>query len=142
MRQEIECNSYELSRVFAVTPGKLFSCFLDESTLKTIWGVSQITIDARAEGRARAQLTINDENWDFTITYKEVVPGQTLRWVVHFDRLPSKEIRVTLRFKEIAAGTELTLRMENFESWQERDQNRQAWEGALETLQALISPGS
>ena len=132
--------TYELSRVFAVAPGKLFSRFLDEATLKTIWGVSQITIDARPEGRARAQLTINDENWDFTITYKEIVPSQTLRWIVHFDRLPSKEIKVTLRFKEIAAGTELTLRMENFESSNERDQNRQAWEAALETLEGLLSP--
>jgi uncharacterized protein YndB with AHSA1/START domain len=132
--------TYELSRVFPVAPGTLFSQFLDETTLKTIWGVSQITIDARPEGQARARLTINDENWDFTITYKEVVPGQTLRWIVHFDRLPSKEIKVTLRFKEIAAGTELILRMENFESSNERDQNRQAWEAALETLQGLISP--
>jgi uncharacterized protein YndB with AHSA1/START domain len=83
-------------------------------------------------------LTIANENWDFTIIYQEVVPPDRLRWVVHFDRFPSKETRVTLSFKAAAGGSEVTVRMENFETSQERDANRQAWEGALKRLEAIV----
>jgi hypothetical protein len=62
--------AYELSKVFPVTPEKLFNAFLSETTLQKIWGVSSISIDARPEGKARAKLQIENENWDFTITYK------------------------------------------------------------------------
>jgi uncharacterized protein YndB with AHSA1/START domain len=133
-----DSTAYELSKIFPVTQEKLYNAFIDETTLKNIWGVSAITIDARPEGKARAELKIDSENWDFTITYKEVIPNEKLRWVVHFDRFPAKEIRVTLWFKKISDGTQLTLHQENFENSQERDGNRQAWEGALTTLERLI----
>jgi uncharacterized protein YndB with AHSA1/START domain len=131
--------AYELSKVFPVTQEKLFNAFIDEMTLKKIWGVSIITIDARPGGKARAELRIDSENWDFTITYKEVITNEKLRWVVHFDRFPAKEIRVTLWFKKMPDGTQLTLRQENFDNSQERDGNRQAWEGALTTLERLFT---
>ena len=130
--------AYELSKVFPVTQDKLFNAFLSEAMLKKIWGVSSISIDARAGGKARAKLQIDNENWDFTITYTEVVLNEKLRWSVRFDRFPNKEIRVTLWFRNTTGGTELTLRQENFENSQERDGNRAAWEGALKILGSLV----
>ena len=44
----------------------------------------------------------------------------------------------TLLFRPTAAGSAVTVRMENFETSQDRDSNRQAWEGALTTLQAIL----
>jgi hypothetical protein len=131
--------AYELSKVFPVTQDKLFNAFLSETTLKKIWGVSSISIDARTGGKARAKLQIGNENWDFTITYTEVVLNEKLRWIVRFDRFSNKEIRVTLWFRNTPGGTELTVRQENFENSQERDNNRAAWEGALKTLDSLVS---
>jgi len=127
--------SYELKKTFTVTPDKIFNAFIDESILKKIWGVSDIVIDARPEGKAHAKLMFDNENRDLTITYKEVVPGEKLRWIVSFDRSPEKEIRVTLMFKKIPGETEFTLRQKNFDNTQERDNNKQAWERALETLE-------
>jgi hypothetical protein len=77
------------------------------------------------------------ENWEFTITYKEVVRYGKLRWVVHFDRFPTKETRATLWFKPATRGAEVTVQMENFETPEERDNNRQAWERALQKLETL-----
>jgi uncharacterized protein YndB with AHSA1/START domain len=131
--------AYELSKVFSVAPDKLFNAFLSEPTLKKIWGVSSISIDARAKGKARAKLQIGNENWDFTITYIEVVPNEKLRWTVRFDRFPNKAIMVTLSFRKTTGGTALTVRQENFDNSQERDSNRAAWEGALKTLDSLVS---
>lgn len=130
--------AFELSREFSVAPPNLFAAFIDAATLKEIWGVSRIAVDARPNGQARAELTIDGENWDFTILYQEVVPYEKLRWIVHFDRLPGKEPQATLLFRPTAAGSAVTVRMENFETSQDRDANRQAWEGALMTLRAIF----
>ena len=130
--------AYEISKVFLATEEELFNAFISEPLLKKIWGVSSITIDARPNGQARAKLAFANENWDFTIIYKEVVPNEKLSWIVHFDRFPSKETWVTLLFKKTTNGTELIFRQENFENSQERDDNRQANEMALETLEGLV----
>ncbi|MGH2362204.1 MAG: SRPBCC family protein [bacterium] len=130
--------SYELSRVFQVTPATLFNAFIDAGTLKHIWGISSISVDARPSGQTRAEMSLDNENWNFTITYQEVIPHEKLRWIVHFDRFPSKETRVTLLFKATAGGAEVTVRMENFETPEERDGNKQAWEGALKKLERLL----
>ena len=136
---EIDNNTaYELTSVFPGAQATLFNAFINAAILKEIWGLSSITVDARPNGQAHAQLEIGNENWDFTITYQEVVPYDKLRWVVHFDRFPSKETRVTLWFKTTTGGAEVKVRMENFENSQERDANRNAWEGALKTLAEVI----
>ena len=131
--------AFELSHAFPVTQATLFNAFIDAATLKDIWGVASITVDARPNGQARARLTIDNENWDFAITYQEVIPPDKLRWFVHFDRFPSKEPRATLSFRATAGGSEVTVRMENFETSQERDGNRQAWQGALTRLDAIVT---
>ena len=137
--ETIDSNTaYEISRLFQVPQRALFNAFVDEAILRKIWGVSSITVDARPGGQARARLQIEDENWDFTVTYEEVSSPEKLRWAVHFDRFPHKEIRVTLWFNATADGAEVTIRMENFETTEERDANRQAWEAGLTTLEALI----
>src|SRR5262245_59336518 len=137
--EEIDHNTaYEISREFRVSQETLFNLFINPTILKDIWGVSSITVDARPNGQARATLEIDNESWDFTITYKELLPNSKLRWIVNFDRFPSKEIRVTLWFETTPHGAKLTLRMENFETSQERDGNRQASEAALSRLEQLI----
>src|SRR5262249_40172413 len=98
-----------------------------------------IKIDARPEGKARAKLQISNENWDFTITYKEVVPNEKLRWIVQFDRFPSKETRTTILLTKITEGTKLIFRQENFETSQERDENREAITNALKMLDGLLT---
>lgn len=138
MNKSDTTKAYELSRVFATSPDKVFNTFIDETTLKKIWGVSEIKIDARPGGEARAKLQIDNENWNFTIIYKEVIPYEKLSWVVHFDRFPAKETRATLLFRKLTDGTELTFRQENFETSQERDDNRQANEHALRILDSLL----
>src|SRR5258705_2552964 len=98
--------AYELSRSFPVPAEKLFNAFINEDVLKKIWGVSSISIDARPGGKAHAKLEFNGDNWNFIITYKEVQPFEKIKWIVHFERFPSKETRVTLLFKEADDGTD------------------------------------
>ena len=141
--QHIDHNTaYEISREFRVSEEVLFGSFINEAILKTLWGVSSITVDARPGGKARATLEIDDEDWSFTLTYQEVVPNSRLRWNIHFDRFPTKEIRVTLFFETTPNAAKVTVRMENFETSQERDGNKAAWESALDRLEVLLGEHS
>jgi uncharacterized protein YndB with AHSA1/START domain len=130
---------FEVSHVFPVSQAKLFKAFIDANTLKQIWGVSSISVDARPGGHARAELSFENESWDFTISYQDVMPHHTLRWIVHFDRFPNKEPQATLLFSAMGSGAEVTVRMKNFETAHERDSNKQAWEGALRKLEEIFA---
>ena len=83
-------------------------------------------------------MTINGENWNFTITYKEIINYSKLKWIVNFEGFPSKETHVELEFHKIPNGTLLKLKMENFEDSNERDANRNAWINGLKTLEKII----
>lgn len=139
MDKEDVSTTYQLTRHFSVSEDKLFNAFINESILKKIWGVSSISVDAREGGNANAKMEIEGQNWNFTITYKDIVPNKKLSWAVRFERFPEKEIIVTLSFKPIAEGTELTLDMENFASPRERDENRKAWLASLTVLEKIMN---
>jgi uncharacterized protein YndB with AHSA1/START domain len=129
---------YELTRVYPVAPERLFNALTDATVLKKIWGVQEITVDARIGGKTTAVFVDGGQDWSFTITSSDVVPNRRLKWLTHFHSFPTNETRVTVRLDDAATGTELTIRMENFETADERDANRQAWARGLATLADLI----
>jgi len=130
---------YELTWIYPASPERLFNALTDATVLKRIWGVQQIAVDARVGGKTDAVYIEGGEDWSFTITYVELVPNRTLRWMTHFHRFPTKETRVTVLLGEAPAGTELKIRMDNFETAEERDANRQAWQHGLATLADIVS---
>ena len=115
------------------SPEALFDALTNSSVLKRIWGVQEINVDARVGGQAVAIYIVEGQDWSFTITYTELRRDDgRLGWVVRFKNFPSKETSVSVRLTQADKGTVLTLRMENFESTEECDANRQAWERGLE----------
>ena len=131
---------YELSRSYPVSRQALFRALTDAAVLKQVWGVQRITVDARPGGKTDAEYITDGQDWSLTLTYNDVVPNERLRWVTRFKSFPSKETKVSLFFKEAAPGAELTVRMENFETAEERDANRQAWEHGLTVLAGILAP--
>ena len=138
MNQIDSKTAYELSKTYPVSQERLFNALTDSTVLKKIWGVQQISVDARVGGRANAVYIEGGQDWSFTITYTEVVPNKQLNWITHFKSFPTKETRVTMLFKEADKGTELIVRMENFETAEERDANKQAWQRGLATLADIL----
>ena len=127
--------AYELSRTYSASPEALFNALTNAAVLKRIWGVQAIDVDARVGGLAVATFVVDGQDWSFTITYLELsLDDGRLRWVARFKNFPSKETRVTVFLRPGDEGTVLTLRMENFESTEERDANRRAWENGLAML--------
>ncbi len=131
--------AYEISKMITVPPEKLFAVFLNSNDLRKILGVSSITVDARPGGQAIAKYQNGDSNLDFTLTFKEIIPNKKLRWIVHFDQSPGKEIMTTLTFEKIKDGTNIIVRQENFTTPQERDENKKTWEETLIKLDALTN---
>lgn|SRR5262249_19601519 len=130
--------AYELSATYPVSRETLFRALTDATVLEKMWGVQQITVDARVGGHTRAVYVEGGQDWSFTITYLEVVPNSTLRWITHFKSFPSKETRVTVLLEDNANGAELTIRMEHFASAEERDANKRAWQRGLATLADVV----
>ena len=132
--------AYELSRAFTASPDALFDALTSSSVLKRIWGVQEINVDARVGGQAAAIYITEGQDWSFTITYTELKRDDgRLGWVARFKNFPSKETRVSVRLKRIDEGTMMTLRMENFETTEECDANRQAWERGLAILADVVA---
>lgn len=131
--------AYEVSKTYPASQERLFGALTDATVLTEMWGVQQITVDARVGGKIRAVYVEGGQDWSFTITYTEVLPHERLTWITHFNAFPTKETRVTVLFKKAEAGTEVTVRMHNFESAEEREANRRAWEKGLATLADIFS---
>jgi len=132
--------AYELSRAFTASHEALFDALTNSSVLKRIWGVQEINVDARVGGQAVAIYIVEGQDWSFTITYTELRRDDgRLGWVVRFKNFPSKETSVSVRLTQADKGTVLTLRMENFESTEECDANRQAWERGLAILADVVT---
>ena len=131
--------AYELSRTYSASPEALFNALTDGVVLKRIWGVQEISVDARVGGQAVATYVVDGQDWSFTITYTELAPVDgRLQWMTRFKNFPSKETRVTVLLKRGDKGTILTLRMGNLESTEERDANKQAWERGLAILAEVV----
>jgi len=131
--------AYELSRIYPVSRERLFQALTDAAVLKKVWGVQEIVVDARVGGTTRAMFITEGQDWSFSLTYTEIVPDRTLRWTVHFNSFPTKETKVTVSLKDTADGTELLIRMKNFETAEERDANKQAWQRGLALLADSLS---
>jgi hypothetical protein len=130
---------FELGKIFPVKQEKLFDAFLNESVLTKIWGVKSIKIDAKPGGNAIAEFNINGENWNFTLTYKQIIPFEKLTWKVQFERFPEMEILADLTFSPVNGGTALKVKLDNFLSNNERDANKAAWVNALNSLEGILT---
>ena len=130
---------YELVRYYPVSPATLFDAFLSENILKQLWGVRSIQINAEVGKESAARMQTGDEYWDFRLKYETIDPARKLQWLVYFDRFPDKEFQVSLDFKPVDDGVELTVCQQNFDNTQERDNNKNAWGQALEKLLTLIN---
>jgi len=130
---------YELSRTFSASPKALFEALTNPVVLKRIWGVQEIDVDARVGGQAVATYIAEGQDWSFTLTYTELAPQEgRLKWIARFRKFPEKETRVSVQLAPVNHGTALALRMQNFQSTEERDANKHAWENALGILADLV----
>jgi uncharacterized protein YndB with AHSA1/START domain len=137
-----------LVRVFNADRRRVFRAFTDPAQLRQWFcpdgfAFLEVRVDA-ASGLATDFVMANQqtgERYAWTLEYEQVDEPNRIRWhSIWRDGFPEIGYRtqVTLAFRDVAAGTEVTLTHETFPSSQARDAHGEGWTSSLERLGRMV----
>ncbi len=141
-------STVNLHRVIATRPEKVFRAFVEADALASwippygfVCTVHEL--DARVGGKHRASFrnfTTGDSH-SFGGVYKEFVPGERLVYTDAFDdpNLPG-EMTVTVVFKAVSVGTELTIEQKGIPDIIPPEACYLGWQESLKKLAQLVEP--
>ena len=139
--------SLTLERHYPVAPEKVWRAWTDPEAVRRWWGpmpgepVSAAELDVRVGGRFRIvfggpQGTDNE----CAGVYREVVPNRKLVFTWHWpNSTPERVSVVTITFKAVADGTQLTFNHAQFFDEAARDGHKRGWTGALDKLGEFLN---
>jgi uncharacterized protein YndB with AHSA1/START domain len=141
-------NTIHLHRVIAAKPNKVYRAFVEPDAIASwlppfgfLCTVHEL--DPRTGGKHRMSFRnfTSGNSHSFGGTYVEVVPGQKLIYTDKFDdpNLPG-EMKVTVTFKAVSCGTELTVEQRDLPDVIPPDQCYLGWQESLEKLKKLVEP--
>jgi uncharacterized protein YndB with AHSA1/START domain len=141
-------NTVRLHRVLRAKPDKVYRAFLDGDA-KVKWlpphGFTAKVhhLEARVGGTYKMSFTNfgTDTSHSFGGEYLELVPNERLRYTDQFDdpNLPGKII-VTVTFKAVSCGTELTIVQEGLPDVIPLEACYLGWQESLMQLALLVEP--
>ena len=136
-----------MTRVFDAPREKVFRAWTDPEALKQWWGPEgyKATVDSLEStpgGHYRTCMTSPDGN-DMWVggLFKEVKPFDRLVFTFAWEQEDGKlghETQVTVEFREVDGGTELTLVHEFFLDAESRDLHGQGWTSSLNCLDETL----
>ncbi len=105
--------------------------------------VSEATADVRVGGEYRIAMSGQSEaskcvSAVATGVYQEIVPNDRLTFTWRLPDDPHPETTVTVEFRDVAQGTELTLTHHGFESGNVLAQHEHGWKGCLDKMEQLL----
>lgn len=137
-----------LHRVIRAPAERVFRAFIDPRALVK-WmaphgfAAEVHSMDARVGGGYRMSFTNfnTGQSHSFGGRYSEIVPGQKLRYTDAFDdpSLPG-EMQMTVTFRAVTSGTELTIVQENIPAQIPVDACYVGWQESLAQLMLLVEP--
>ena len=142
-----------LTRLFHVPRERLFDAWTDPQALmrwfspSSDYSTPSTEVDLRIGGRYRIEMKAADGAlYTATGTYRDVRQPERLvfTWAWEGKRSGGLGLTefydtfVTLEFRTIASGTELTLIQERFPNTEERDRHRTGWTGCLDHLAQIL----
>ena len=141
-------NSVHLHRVIKCPPDRLYRAFIDPRALVK-WlpphgFVAEMHSCNPIVGDGYRMSFINlgtGAAHSFSCTFTEMVPGVKLRHTDRFDdpNLPG-EMAVTVNFKKVVCGTELSISQENIPPQIPAEMCNLGWQESLSLLIALVEP--
>ncbi len=135
--------SLRLVRVIKAPPERVYQCFLDPDAMAKWLPPHGFTghvhaMDARVGGKYRMSFSTINKKWTsfFGGTYKELVPGKR---IVHTDKfedasMGDSEMTVTIDFKPVKGGTEITILQEGIPAGPAADGAPYGWSQSLDNL--------
>jgi uncharacterized protein YndB with AHSA1/START domain len=139
-------NTIRLHRVLRATPERVYSAFLDPDAMVKWLPPNGFTgrvhhMDARVGGTCKMSFTnfAARTSHSFGGTYVELVPHDRIRYTDRFDDpgLPG-EINVTITFKKVSVGTELSIVQEGVPNVIPPEACYLGWQESLVLLANLV----
>ena len=95
--------------------------------------------DVRVGGRYHIVMKSPDgEEHDLSGVYREIVANSKLVYTWAWKSTPERESLVTIELRAAGAGTELTLKHEQFFDEEARDKHQHGWAGCLARLERFV----
>ena len=141
-------NTVRLHRVLAAPPEKVYRAFIDPDAMARWLPPNGFTgkvhsSDPRVGGKYRMSFTnfTTEATIAFGGEYRELVPGQRLRYTDNFDdpNLPG-EIQVTVTLKKVSVGTEVNIVQEGLPEVIPLEGCYLGWQDSLRNLARLVEP--
>lgn len=137
-----------LVRRFRAPPALVHAAWTRPEMLAQWWGphhtrVERAELDVRAGGRFRVVLVEDTgERHEVSGTYTEVEPERRLVFSWAWVSTPERVSRVTVTFRPVPEGTELTLVHDRFADAGTATRHRRGWTESLERLEARVAAGA
>ncbi len=141
-------NTIHLHRVIAAKPEKVFRAFVEPDAIASwlppfgfLCTVHEL--DAKVGGKHRMSFRnfTTGNSHSFGGKYLEIVPGQKLVYTDSFEdpNMPG-EMKVTVTFKAVSCGTEMTVEQANLPGFIPVEQCYLGWQESLQKLTKLVEP--
>jgi uncharacterized protein YndB with AHSA1/START domain len=148
MTTDTAATTLHLVRVFNADRARVFRAFTDPERLR-VWfcpagfEFTTLRVDT-ATGRATDFVMENRTTGDrfaWTLEYELVDDPNEIRWIsiwgLGFPEV-GRRTKAVITFRDVAAGTEVTVRHENFPDQRTRDHHGQGWGGSFDQLARLL----
>lgn len=147
MERVTEKPSLTLTRHYPVGPEKVWRAWTEAQAVKKWWGpgpgepVSAAELDVRVGGRFRITFGGPDGKAHTCAgEYKEVTPNRKLVFTWCWpNSTPERVSVVTILFKAVPSGTDLTFKHEQLFDEKVRDDHKRGWSGTLDKLAEFLS---
>ena len=143
-----ETGTVRLHRVFKAPPARVYKAFTDAEALPKWMPPHGFTgkvhsMDLRVGGGYKMSFTnlTTGKSHSFGGKYTEIVPNERLSYTDKFDDpgLPG-EMRMTVEFRKVSAGTELSVVQEGIPAVIPVDMCYLGWQDSLQLLGQLVDP--
>ncbi len=138
--QPVSDTSLQIVRTVDTDPQTVFDAWTQPELIKKWFAPGDHTVPAAevdlcVGGRYRITMQQPDGHQDISSgAYKEIVPGQRLVMTWAWEVPDAKQTLLTVEFRAVAGGTEITLTHEDFRDAEQRDLHDEGWHGCLDNL--------
>jgi uncharacterized protein YndB with AHSA1/START domain len=141
----------EITQVIRANRARVFDAWTRPEMLRQWFGPGKMTVaDANLDLRVGGAYGIamlgspDGKDMDRQVrvagVYKKIVPNELLVFTWRGDWEPNEETLVTIAFRDVPEGTELTLTHERFATLKSRGGHEQGWTSLLDKLAKFCDP--
>lgn len=149
MPDSLDATRLKITRTFAAPPQRVFDAWVDPVQRMAWWSAEPglkcdvCEIDPRVGGTYRVNMKTADQSKEFITVgeFLEFDPPSRLvfTWSWENPDDPVQNTKVTIDFRPVADGTELTLVHEGFTTAPLRDDHSHGWHGCFDSLAKFVT---